>query len=123
MRISSHLVFCRQRPDWPTGRCNDGLNSGSGYARPAGEMVRVGLPAQACRIARATRRCGSESDILNRRFEPAIHDLRRLGQFLKVEPSQIAVEEALVIADHAFGILGQPHELELSGMQPELLER
>src|SRR5579862_8585662 len=65
----------------------------------------------------------SKSEILDLAVKIAGEMLRRLAQLLDRLAGQIAVEQAVEIADQALNILGQAHIFEALGMEADLLAR
>ena len=49
--------------------------------------------------------------------------LRRIDQLLRIEASEIAIDESLEVADAALDAFGQAHVLETLGVKPSLLSR
>src|SRR5579863_2817572 len=65
----------------------------------------------------------SEPDIEDRRFESTLDDLGSLGELRRIDSRQIAVDQPVIIADHALFLVRQAYIFEPFGMEAQLLER
>ena len=63
----------------------------------------------------------SEADVDEPDIEGPRDALRRLHEEFGVEAGQVAVDQALVVADQPLDVRGQPHVVESLGVEPQLL--